>query len=91
VEPNGWLGRHGRGVERTVSWLLSFRRLAIRYDRSATTITAVATQATTVTWVYRLSLDDYGDHLQVRMSAETMPMGGIETVNIVLLPSGWAQ
>jgi transposase len=35
-------------VERTISWLLAFRRLAIRYDRSATAITAVATLAITI-------------------------------------------
>ena len=29
------LGRHRWVVERTISWLLAFRRLAIRYERRA--------------------------------------------------------
>lgn len=39
------LGRHRQVGELTISWLLAFRRLDICYDRSVTTITAVATQA----------------------------------------------
>jgi transposase len=39
------LGRHRWVVERTISWLLAFRRLALRYDRTAATITALATLA----------------------------------------------
>ncbi len=31
------LGRHRWVVERTLGWLLSYERLALRYDRSATT------------------------------------------------------
>ena len=46
-------------MERTISWLLAFRRLAIRYDRSATTITAVATLAVTVICARRLPRNDY--------------------------------
>lgn len=33
---------------RTISWLLALRRLTVRYDRSATAITAVAILAITV-------------------------------------------
>ena len=36
------LGRHRWVVERTIGWLLSYKRLALRYDRSAATITALA-------------------------------------------------
>ena len=53
------LDRHRWVVERTISWLLAFRRLAIRYDRSATTITAVATLAVTVICARRLPGKDY--------------------------------
>jgi transposase len=35
------LGRHRWVVERTLGWLLSYKRLALRYDRTATTITAL--------------------------------------------------
>ena len=35
------LGRHGWVVERTLGWLLSYKRLALRYDRTAATITAL--------------------------------------------------
>jgi hypothetical protein len=34
--------RGSRVVERTLGWLLSYQRLALRYDRSAATITALA-------------------------------------------------
>jgi transposase len=34
------LGRHRWVVERTLGWLLSYKRLALRYDRTAATMTA---------------------------------------------------
>ncbi|PRY47375.1 DDE family transposase [Geodermatophilus tzadiensis] len=36
------LGRHRWVVERTLGWLLSYKRLALRYDRTAVTITVLA-------------------------------------------------
>jgi transposase len=36
------LGRHRWFVERTISWLLAFRRLTLRYDRTAVAITSLA-------------------------------------------------
>jgi transposase len=39
------LGRVRWVVERTISWLLSFRRLALRYDRTADTVSALLTLA----------------------------------------------
>ncbi len=45
VDSSDRLGRHRWVVERSIAWLLSFRRLALRYDRSAKTITALATLA----------------------------------------------
>jgi transposase len=34
------LCRHRWVVERTIGWLLSYKRLALRYDRTALTVTA---------------------------------------------------
>lgn len=59
VDSSERLGRHRWVVERTISWLLAFRRLAIRYDRSATTITALATLAITIICARRLPRKDY--------------------------------
>lgn len=42
VESSQRLGRHRWVVERTVGWLLAFKRLALRYDRTSKTITALA-------------------------------------------------
>ncbi|WP_431606321.1 IS5 family transposase [Kocuria rosea] len=59
VDSSERLGRHRWVVERTISWLLAFRRLAIRYDRSAATITAVVTLAVTVICARRLLRKNY--------------------------------
>ena len=48
------LGRHRWVVERTLGWLLSYKRLALRYDRSASTITALARLAVTLICARRL-------------------------------------
>jgi transposase len=48
------LGRHRWVVERTIGWLLSYKRLALRYDRTATTITALARLAITLICARRL-------------------------------------
>ncbi len=48
------LGRHRWVVERTLGWLLSYERLALRYDRSTTTITALARLAVTLICARRL-------------------------------------
>ena len=41
IEDSTRLGRVRWVVERTMSWLLNFRRLALRYDRTESTITAL--------------------------------------------------
>jgi transposase len=41
------LGRHRWVVERTPGWLLSYKRLALRYDHSASTVNAFARLAVT--------------------------------------------
>ncbi|WP_089403300.1 IS5 family transposase [Geodermatophilus saharensis] len=48
------LGRHRWVVERTLGWLLSYQRLALRYDRSAATINALARLAVTLICARRL-------------------------------------
>jgi transposase len=45
IEDSTRLGRVRWVVERTMSWLLSFRRLALRYDRTESTITALLSLA----------------------------------------------
>ncbi|GAA2810800.1 hypothetical protein GCM10010452_44050 [Crossiella cryophila] len=50
-------GHHGRVrwvVERTISWLLRFKRLGLRYDRTERTTLALLTLACTVINVRRL-------------------------------------
>ena len=42
VDSSPRLGRHRWVVERTLGWLLSYKRLALRYDRTAMTMTALA-------------------------------------------------
>jgi transposase len=42
IDSSVGLGRYRWVVERTMSGLLTFRRLALRYDRIAETITALA-------------------------------------------------
>jgi transposase len=56
-DPSTRLGRHRWVVERTLGWLLSYKRLALRYDRTATTITALARLAVTLICARRLSSD----------------------------------
>jgi transposase len=45
IEDSTRLGRVRWVVERTMSWLLDFRRLALRYDRSVTTVCALLSLA----------------------------------------------
>ena len=45
IEDSTRLGRVRWVVERTMSWLLGFRRLALRYDRTESTITALLSLA----------------------------------------------
>lgn len=45
VGPGAHLGRVRWVIERAMSWLLDFRRLALRYDRSEATMTALLSLA----------------------------------------------
>ena len=56
-DPGTRLGRHRWVVERTLGWLLSYKRLALRYDRTAVTITALARLAITLICARRLPTD----------------------------------
>jgi transposase len=42
-------------VERTLGWLLSYKRVALRYDRTATPITSLARLAVTLICARQLS------------------------------------
>ena len=48
------LGRHRWFVEPTLGWLLSYRCLALRYDRTTLTINALARPAVTLICARRL-------------------------------------
>ncbi len=54
VDSSARLGRHRWVVERTLGWLLSYKRLALRYDRTATTITALVRLAVILICARRL-------------------------------------
>jgi transposase len=54
VDSSTRLGRHRWVVERTLGWLLSYKRLALRYDRTDTTITALARLAAILICARRL-------------------------------------
>jgi transposase len=43
VESSTKLGRHRWVVERTISWLLRFKRLGLRYDRTERTLAPLLT------------------------------------------------
>lgn len=54
VEDKSKLGRHRWVVERTVSWLLRFKRLGLRYDRTERTLRPLLTLAITIINLRRL-------------------------------------
>ncbi len=58
IDSSQRLGRHRWVVERTIGWLLSYKRLALRYDRTAATITALARLAVTLICARRLRPTD---------------------------------
>ena len=55
VETSTRLGRHRWVVERSFAWLTGYRRLTIRYERSAGLFTAVLTLAATLTCYKKLA------------------------------------
>ena len=55
IETSERLGRHRWVVERSLAWLTSYRRLTIRYERSARLFTAFLTLAAALTCYKRLS------------------------------------
>ncbi len=55
VETSTRLGRHRWVVERSFTWLTGYRRLTIRYERSARLFTAFLTLAATLTCYKKLS------------------------------------
>jgi transposase len=62
IDSSERLGRHRWVVGRTVGWLLTFRRLALRYGRSEATITARATLAAAMICIRQLTPDNNRIH-----------------------------
>ena len=54
IETTQRLGRHRWKIERTLAWLLSYRRLGIRYERNGTHFTAFLTLAAALTCYKKL-------------------------------------
>lgn len=55
IESSEKLGRHRWVIERTMAWLLGYRRLGIRYDRKANHFCAFLTLAATLTCYKKLT------------------------------------
>lgn len=53
------LGKHRWVAERTMAWLLAFRKLSTRYDRTTKTITALTTLAIAITGMRKLTKNNY--------------------------------
>ena len=58
IEDKTKLGRHRWVVERTISWLLRFKRLGLRYDRTERTLRPLLTLAATLINFRRLATTD---------------------------------
>jgi transposase len=58
IEDKTKLGRHRWVVERTVSWLLRFKRLGMRYDRTQLTLRSLLTLGCVLINVRRLVQQD---------------------------------
>lgn len=54
IEAKTHLGRHRWVVERTISWVLRFKRLGLRYDRSEATLLPLLLLAVTLINLRRL-------------------------------------
>jgi transposase len=57
IESSERLGRHRWVVERSNGWLLSYKRLALRYDRTEVSINALARLAVVLICARRLPTD----------------------------------
>ena len=55
IEGKTHLGRHRWVVERTISWLLRFKRLGVRYDRTEATVVPLLLLAITLINLRRLA------------------------------------
>jgi IS5 family transposase len=59
VESSTKLGRHRWVVERTISWLLRFKRLGLRYDRTERTLAPLLTLAMVLINLHRLVENEF--------------------------------
>jgi transposase len=55
VESSERLGRHRWVIERSLAWLTGYRRLTLRYERSARLFTAFLTLAAMLTCYQKLA------------------------------------
>ena len=55
METSEKLGRHRWVIERSLAWLTGYRRLTLRYERSAQLFTAFLTLAATLTCYKKLT------------------------------------
>jgi transposase len=55
TEVSGKLGRHRWVIERTLAWLIGYRRLTLRYERNASHFLAFLTLAATITCYKKLT------------------------------------
>ena len=58
IEAKTHLGRHRWVVERTISWVLRFKRLGLRYDRTEATVVPLLLLAVTLINLRRLARTD---------------------------------
>jgi transposase len=59
IESSTKLGRHRWVIERTISWLLRFKRLGLRYDRTEKTLTPLLTLAMVLINLRRLVAHEF--------------------------------
>jgi hypothetical protein len=67
IEDKSKLGRVRWVVERTIYWLLRFKRLGLRYDRTERTTLPLLTLACAVIDIRRLIKTEFCDQVQTRM------------------------
>ena len=59
VDSSTRLGRHRRVVEPTISWLLRFKRLGLRYDRTERTLAPLLTLGMVLINLHRLIQSEF--------------------------------
>ena len=82
IEDKSKLGRVRWVIERTMSWLLRFKRLrAVRYDRTKRTTLPLLTLACTIINIRRLDQDHSIKHIKRALAAASTPKTGAVSGN----------